>query len=542
MKLSALFRLFAVAGVLALWWPATGADASDLFAEHRITVSANRDNQPSLGNSGQSDIVVYATGANELSASDIYYSVLVDGALSGSPVLVATGSADYRYNDISGDYIVYAAYPSTGSSSGAVMLYRISTAQTRPIDSAAVLGKPHICGKHVIWTEGDSASTQLMYFNIDWLGTADTAVVVAGPAPTVADAEVGDRFIVWSDFDGNDFNVRAYDFTYDYVFDVAASPGENETQPSTDGPWIFFQQRQLLYDESTIEGTNFDTYDFVTVADNGVLNYHPYVSGDVVLYESDITGQRDLFVYDLPTEMSFRLTTNGVEAGSSCLNGNLAGYVDSRFGSADVYVATLPVSVCCLGRAGNVDGDPDDEINVSDLTYLVATLFLGGAVSPCPGEGNTDGADGDIVNVSDLTFLIANLFLGGPEPPPCDPGGDDINPDLLGNWEITAVTRNGISLPVSYVLDFQPGAVVATYSLSGDGQYLYEEKDASMATVWSESGRFAMAGDYSLSRHTAVNGMPYPGGYAVNKVAVNLSEMTLTTVEEGDILVFSLTR
>ncbi|HWR84016.1 MAG TPA: CHRD domain-containing protein [Candidatus Deferrimicrobium sp.] len=77
---------------------------------------------------------------------------------------------------------------------------------------------------------------------------------------------------------------------------------------------------------------------------------------------------------------------------------------------------------CCANR-GNVDGviGPAGPVDVSDLTYLVAFLFSGGATPPCVDEGNVDGIVGPAgpIDVSDLTYLVAFLFSGGSAPPAC---------------------------------------------------------------------------------------------------------------------------
>jgi len=74
---------------------------------------------------------------------------------------------------------------------------------------------------------------------------------------------------------------------------------------------------------------------------------------------------------------------------------------------------------CCVGLRGNVDGDPLDEVNISDLTYLVAALFQGGEPPACTAEANVDADALDAINVSDLTYLVATLFQAGAEPLPC---------------------------------------------------------------------------------------------------------------------------
>jgi len=78
---------------------------------------------------------------------------------------------------------------------------------------------------------------------------------------------------------------------------------------------------------------------------------------------------------------------------------------------------------CCCVTRGNVDHieGPGGPIDVSDLTYLVAYLFSGGPVAPCPEQSNVDAivGPGGPVDVSDLTFLVAYLFSGGATPPAC---------------------------------------------------------------------------------------------------------------------------
>ncbi len=74
---------------------------------------------------------------------------------------------------------------------------------------------------------------------------------------------------------------------------------------------------------------------------------------------------------------------------------------------------------CCKGIRGNVNGDPADEVNVADLTYLVDYLFRSGPPPTCQEEGNVNGNPAEDINVADLTYLVDYLFRSGPPPPPC---------------------------------------------------------------------------------------------------------------------------
>lgn len=65
---------------------------------------------------------------------------------------------------------------------------------------------------------------------------------------------------------------------------------------------------------------------------------------------------------------------------------------------------------CCIGVRGNIDNDPQDIIDISDLVYLVDFMFTGGPASVCLDEANVDGDIGSIVDISDLVLLVDFMF------------------------------------------------------------------------------------------------------------------------------------
>lgn len=73
---------------------------------------------------------------------------------------------------------------------------------------------------------------------------------------------------------------------------------------------------------------------------------------------------------------------------------------------------------CCVGITGNIDGDPEETVDVSDLLYLVDFMFLQppGEAPVCLDEANVDGLDG--IDVSDLLYLVDYMFVNPPGPPP----------------------------------------------------------------------------------------------------------------------------
>ncbi|MEW6051564.1 MAG: sialidase family protein [Candidatus Zixiibacteriota bacterium] len=71
---------------------------------------------------------------------------------------------------------------------------------------------------------------------------------------------------------------------------------------------------------------------------------------------------------------------------------------------------------CCLGLRGNVDGDPMDIADISDLSAMVDYLFAGGSITSCLDEANTDADIAQTVDISDLTVVVDYLFTGGSLP------------------------------------------------------------------------------------------------------------------------------
>jgi C1A family cysteine protease len=69
---------------------------------------------------------------------------------------------------------------------------------------------------------------------------------------------------------------------------------------------------------------------------------------------------------------------------------------------------------CCKNLTGNVDGDTDDIVDISDLTAMVDYLFAGKEISGCPNENDIDRSGA--VDISDLSTLVDYLFSTGSLP------------------------------------------------------------------------------------------------------------------------------
>ena len=79
---------------------------------------------------------------------------------------------------------------------------------------------------------------------------------------------------------------------------------------------------------------------------------------------------------------------------------------------------------CCVGLRGNINGDLEDKVNISDIAYLVKHLFAmpSGPEPGCVQEANANGDTLEKYNISDVTYLVKYLFGIPPGlPPPACP-------------------------------------------------------------------------------------------------------------------------
>jgi hypothetical protein len=72
---------------------------------------------------------------------------------------------------------------------------------------------------------------------------------------------------------------------------------------------------------------------------------------------------------------------------------------------------------CCIGLTGNVDCDPLDGVDISDLSALIDYLYISFTPLCCTAEANCDGSPG--IDISDLSCMIDFLYISFTPPLPC---------------------------------------------------------------------------------------------------------------------------
>jgi glucose/arabinose dehydrogenase len=88
-------------------------------------------------------------------------------------------------------------------------------------------------------------------------------------------------------------------------------------------------------------------------------------------------------------------------------------------GEGSVFKIVSADNGCCVGITGNIDGDPNNLIDIGDLTGLIDYLYITNNPPDCLPEANIDGDIEGLVDIGDLTALIDYLYISNALPADC---------------------------------------------------------------------------------------------------------------------------
>jgi hypothetical protein len=366
--------------------------------EIRVTNSVLTETTPTLGADATSGVVVF-TSRDSSAVGQVYYQRLSKAGLIGPPALVSEGGTDDQLNDVSGDYIVYTSYLSATSDVGQVKLYEISSGATTALSELTTIFEARVHDNMVAWVEGAPGSTRVMLFDIDTRSLGAGPLQIAGPSPAATDVEIGDRLVVWVERVDAQLDVHAYDIATRARFTVAADPLRTERSPSTSGAWVTWQSGVTGVAGIRIEAMNVDTSERRTIADNGAANVSPTIDRDLIGYESNVTGNFDVYLYRLSANDTFQVTNHPADQRLNNVYGDQVAYVDSRDGNADVFVSTFSFAEDPEEDPGEEDPPAPTELDPSlcdsaDLPDDVMVLFDGSwASEDCAHNPNKEDCD-----------------------------------------------------------------------------------------------------------------------------------------------------
>ncbi len=222
--------------------------------------------------------------------------------------------------------------------------------------------------------------------------------------------------------------IRGVDMRYDMESDVEVVISATNTIPLREItiPVLYSGDIELVFDSFTTSGCRTDyfeeqaqiqyvpsskkmTFSLITSVVGSSSDLQPG-SGDLLKLWFHIVGTPS---FGQETSILLSGYTSGLMERRPIFKGGMAEY------EAKVVDGRVAYITCCNGIRGNVDGDSEELVDISDLVFLVDYMFNSGPGCECHDESDINGDGSDPVDVADLVHLVDYMFNGGPLPLPC---------------------------------------------------------------------------------------------------------------------------
>jgi hypothetical protein len=145
-------------------------------------------------------------------------------------------------------------------------------------------------------------------------------------------------------------------------------------------------------------------------------DFYLTASGTFKFYEYHVV------VTNLLPEQEYYVSVTAFDYGSRVLDA--APLESDRLTNSVAFTPLLAGDICCEGVVGNVNGDPNEIVNIADVALLVDYLFLSGGPISCPAEADLDRSGGvapdqTSLSLADLILLVDHMFISKAPLPEC---------------------------------------------------------------------------------------------------------------------------
>ena len=141
-----------------------------------------------------------------------------------------------------------------------------------------------------------------------------------------------------------------------------------------------------------------------------------------------------------------------------------------------------------------------------------------------------------------LTILSLFIIVGCSNDKSTEPEVT-IPQELVATWIYQSAIYNGMPIHPGFLLGWLQATATARFTVNEDGTYIYEELDSSEVVIWTESGTAEVDGDSTVITITNNDDGPVEPPEIFDATwAIYEDELTLTTIIEGNTVVFVATR
>lgn len=181
--------------------------------------------------------------------------------------------------------------------------------------------------------------------------------------------QLGGERLVWQAFDGTDWEILAYDLASGSISQLT-NDGIDESDPRLDGAHLVWTTQPFppgvhlpINVPSTLSLYDFDIHTIMPIPESEGVQGSPQIAGDLVVWEAGPdSGTTDIYVYNLTTRQTRRLTNDAYRQSDPATDGRYVAFVTHPYQYSELWLFDSETGtmrkLSDAGRSTNTVGRP----------------------------------------------------------------------------------------------------------------------------------------------------------------------------------------